>query len=291
MTTYLSADIDDQQTTIETMNKYQICLDVDGTLVDHYNHMTDRVRQSARELVAAGHHVQIATGRSLHATLPVIQNIGVTKGYAVVCNGAVLIELDPELPDGYQIIERHSFHPRAALLKLREELPTAKYAVEAVDGNFYSTERFQDPSFGVRAIGVSFDEMLDVEAVRLVVFSTDSTAEEFGVAVERLGLSGVTYSVGWTAWLDIAAAGISKASGLETLREKLDVPIERTVAIGDGRNDIEMLNWAGHGVAMGQAPPEVKQAANEVTAHVNDDGAALVLERLLSGVSPESLRS
>ena len=175
---------------------------------------------------------------------------------------------------------------RGTLLKLREELPTAKYAVEGSDGNFYSTERFQDPSFGVRAIGVRFEDMLDVEAVRLVVFSTDSTADEFAQTVEKLGLSGVTYSVGWTAWLDIAAAGISKASGCEALRQRIGVPLERTIAIGDGRNDIEMLEWVGHGVAMGQAPPEVKRVADEVTAHVDEHGAALVLERVLAGTRP-----
>ncbi|MFC0582377.1 HAD family hydrolase [Micrococcoides hystricis] len=266
--------------------KHQICLDVDGTLVDHYGHMNDRVREVCRALVEQGHHVQIATGRSLHATLPIIQQIGLTDGYSVVCNGAVTIRLDSSLEDGYEVIDKKTFDPKDALLKLREELPTAKYAVEGSDGNFYSTERFQDPSFGVRAIGVRFEDMLDVEAVRLVVFSTDSTAEEFGQTVEKLGLSGVTYSVGWTAWLDIAAAGISKASGCEALRQTLDVPLERTLAIGDGRNDIEMLEWVGHGVAMGQAPPEVKAVADEVTAHVDDDGAALVLERVLAASRP-----
>ncbi|MBD4481374.1 HAD family hydrolase, partial [Xanthomonas citri pv. citri] len=87
--------------------------------------------------------------------------------------------------------------------------------LELPDGTFRSTERFQDTSFGVAAEGVTFEELMDTTAVRLVVFSTDSSAEEFGRAVEGLGLSGVTYSVGWTAWLDVAAAGVTKASGLE----------------------------------------------------------------------------
>ena len=297
MTTSLNADIEDQHmtehinfpgvpATVADEEKFQICLDVDGTLVDHYGRMHDRVRNVCRALVEQGHHIQIATGRSLHATLPIIQQIGLADGYSVVCNGAVTVRLDSTLEDGYEVIEKQTFDPKDALLKLRQELPTAKYAVEGADGNFYSTERFQDPSFGVRALGVRFEDMLDVEAVRLVVFSTDSTSDDFAQAVERLGLSGVTYSVGWTAWLDIAGAGISKASGCEALRQTLDVPLERTIAIGDGRNDIEMLEWVGHGVAMGQAPPEVKRAANEITAHVDEHGAALVLERVLAGTRP-----
>jgi hydroxymethylpyrimidine pyrophosphatase-like HAD family hydrolase len=88
--------------------------------------------------------------------------------------------------------------------------------------------------------------------------------------------------VGWTAWLDIAAAGVTKASALERLRGQLGAEPHATVAIGDGRNDIEMLGWAGRGVAMGQAPAEVIAVADEVTASVFDDGAAHVLLSLLS---------
>ena len=115
----------------------------------------------------------------------------------------------------------------------------------------------------------------------MVVFSTENTPEEFNEAIEHIGLAGVTYSVGWTAWLDIAAAGVTKASALENLRSRLGVAASCTLAIGDGRNDIEMLTWAGRGVAMGQAPEEVVAAADEVTKSVYDDGAALVLRGLL----------
>ena len=67
----------------------------------------------------------------------------------------------------------------------------------------------------------------------------------------------------------------------EQLRDRLDIGQHLTVAIGDGRNDIEMLGWAGRGVAMGQAPKEVIAVADEVTASVYDDGAAHVLRSLL----------
>jgi Cof subfamily protein (haloacid dehalogenase superfamily) len=223
----------------------------------------------------------IATGRSLNATLPVIENIGIERGYAVCCNGGVTLRLHPELDNGYEVIHKATFDPAPALRALRERLPAAKYALEDEDGNFLSTERFQDPSFGVEAVGVDFHTMLEATAVRVVVFSTENTPEEFNEAIEHVGLAGVTYSVGWTAWLDIAAAGVTKASALENLRLQLGIDPDRTVAIGDGRNDIEMLGWAGRGVAMGQAPEEVIAAADEVTHSVFDDGAAHVLRSLL----------
>jgi hydroxymethylpyrimidine pyrophosphatase-like HAD family hydrolase len=74
---------------------------------------------------------------------------------------------------------------------------------------------------------------------------------------------------------------VTKASGLEHVRQLVGIGREHTVAIGDGRNDIEMLQWAGRGVAMGQAPDEVKVAANEVTSTVEEDGAAVILRSLV----------
>jgi Cof subfamily protein (haloacid dehalogenase superfamily) len=264
-----------------TKHKLMIALDVDGTLVNHDGHMSVPVREAAQAVVAAGHEVLIATGRSLNATLPIIEHIGIDTGYAVCCNGGVTLRLDPARPDGYEVIRKATFDPGPALRALRQRLPSAKYALEDEDGNFLSTERFQDASFGVEAIGVDFQTMLEATAVRVVVFSAENTPEEFNAAIKHIGLAGVTYSVGWTAWLDIAAAGVTKASALEHIRGHLSIEAHRTVAIGDGRNDIEMLAWAGRGVAMGQAPEEVIAAADEVTLSVHDDGAAHVLRSLL----------
>lgn len=279
MTTLTNAGIEDRRD--ENTGHHLIALDVDGTLVDHEGAMTDEVRDAARAVIDAGHDVIIATGRSLGATLPVIRLLGITRGYAVCSNGGVTLRIDTDLPEGFEVIDRVTFDPRPALTALRERLPSAKYALEDDRGRFLCTESFQDASFGSEAQSVGFEEMLAARAVRVVVFSTDSSAEEFGEAVASIGLHGVTYSVGWTAWLDIAAAGVTKASALEVLRTRLGADADLTVAVGDGRNDIEMLQWAARGVAMGQAPEEVLSVAAEVTAPVHDDGAAKVLRSLL----------
>ena len=98
-----------------------------------------------------------------------------------------------------------------------------------------------------------------------------------------MGLHRVSYNVGWTAWLDIAPDGVNKATALERVRALHGVPRSRVMAVGDGRNDIDMLEWAsveGRGVAMGQAPDEVRAAANEVTGSDLQDGAAMALATL-----------
>ncbi len=270
--------IDDRPT---TSTKYLVALDVDGTLVDHDGVMSDGVRAAARAVVDAGHHVIIATGRSLGALLPIVEMIGMRTGYGVCSNGGVTIRLDPSLENGYEVIERVTFDPAPALNALRDKIPGARFAVEDAEGNFLATSRFQDDSFGIEARGVDFEHLLNAEAVRVVVNSAEASTHEFSEAIAEAGLSGVTYAIGWSAWLDIAAAGVTKASALEVVRSSLGIAQSLTVAMGDGSNDIEMLRWAGRGVAMGQAEAEVKAAANEVTTSVYDDGAAAILRSLV----------
>ena len=94
-------------------------------------------------------------------------------------------------------------------------------------------------------------------------------------------MHGVNYAVGFSAWLDINPEGVSKASALELVRRALKVEPRHTVAVGDQRNDMEMLHWAARGVAMGDAPPEVVAVADEVTGTVAEDGLVAVLEDLL----------
>ena len=108
--------------------------------------------------------------------------------------------------------------------------------------------------------------------------------DEFLAAVELMGLHQVSYNVGWTAWLDIAPEGVNKSTALERVRVALEVPGERVIVAGDGRNDIEMLSWAasvgGRAVAMGQAPDDVTSVATEVTGTDLDDGLATALAAL-----------
>lgn len=256
-----------------------IGLDVDGTLVDHDGAMSEPMRAALRQ-AAIDHHVVIATGRSIGATLPIVRTAGIDRGYAVCSNGAVTVKMDPELESGHRVMTTRTFEPGRALATLREVAPDAHYAVEMADGSFHATPGFQDASFGVRATETELDELMLLEAVRVVVHVPDLTPQEFSKVVADSGVHGVEYAIGWTAWLDMAAPGVSKASALEEIREHLGIEQGHTLAVGDGFNDTEMLQWAGVGVAMGQAPQGVKDVADVETVSVYEDGTVLVLEAL-----------
>ncbi len=259
-----------------------VALDIDGTVLDHDEVITERVRKAVGDAADAGTHVVLATGRSLQGTLPVLDRLSLLEGWAVCSNGAMTLRLDPALELGYEISDVVTFDPAPVLRLMREHLPTALFLVEDEKAHRRLTAPFPDGELSGDTDVVPFEALLQGPATRVVVRSPESTPEHFLDVVERVGLHRVSYAVGWTAWLDLAPDGVSKASALEVVRRRLGVAPTDTVAVGDGRNDVEMLAWAARGVAMGQAVPEVHAAADEVTAPIEEDGVAIVLEDLLS---------
>jgi hydroxymethylpyrimidine pyrophosphatase-like HAD family hydrolase len=257
-----------------------IALDIDGTIIDYDEALSERVRDAVAGVARAGHHVVVATGRSMPATLPVLDRLGLDAGWTVCSNGGVTLRLDPSLPDGYEIAERITFDPAPALRLLRAHLPTGLYAVEEVGVGYRLTAPFPPGELVGNLEYVSFEDLLATPATRVIVRSPEHTPQEFLRIVEEVGLHGVSYAVGWTAWLDLAPDGVNKASALEPVRVSLGVDRSRTVAVGDGRNDIEMFEWAARAVAMGQAGPELRAVSTELTGAVEDDGLADVLEPL-----------
>jgi hydroxymethylpyrimidine pyrophosphatase-like HAD family hydrolase len=260
-----------------------VALDLDGTVLDHDERLSDRVRTAIRAAASSGVHVVVATGRSVHATLPQLDRLGLVDGWAVCSNGALTARLDPALPEGYEVVGASMFDAGPALHLLNRHLPTARYAVENIGVGYRLTAPFPDGELSGEQTVVTLEELTAQPVTRVIVRSTDHTPEDFLALVERIGLHGVSYAVGWTAWLDLAPDGVSKASALEPIRARLGVDRDATVAIGDGRNDLEMFAWAGWAVAMGQAVPEVRAAADEVAPSVGQDGVAAVLDRLLPG--------
>jgi hydroxymethylpyrimidine pyrophosphatase-like HAD family hydrolase len=265
-----------------TSQPWLVALDIDGTLLDYDQTLSDAVGDAVRDVRAAGHHVVLASGRSLIAMTPVAQLLGIETGWMVCSNGAVTVRLDPAEPGGWRVTDTMTFDPEPAMRLLHAEMPGARFAVEDVGVGFRLSELFPDGELDGAQQVVGFEELAGGgEVTRVVVRSPDGTSDDFHRLVERLGLDEVTYAVGYTAWMDIAPQGVSKATGLEQVRERLGVDPSRTLAMGDGHNDVEMLRWAARGVAMGHADEAVRAAADEVTGTVEDDGAAKVLRSLL----------
>jgi len=269
-----------------------IALDIDGTILDLAGEIPEATAREVVRLRDEGHEVMLATGRSWVDTKPVADRLGLVSRFMVSANGAATLERDAaaETESGVAPLYARrwveTFDPRDVLERLQAGLEEASFAVEGADGVFRFSGSFPAVSFEARGREVPFDELLHEPASRVVVIAPDQTQEDFMRVIDRIGLHHVSYSVGWTAWLDIAPKGVNKAAALERARAELGIPRSNVVAIGDGRNDVEMLEWAsaeGRGFAMGDAPQEVVDAGNRLAPPFDDDGLARALATLGRG--------
>lgn len=262
-------------------DRWLIAIDIDGTLVHDDGYLSPAVVEQVQRVRSLGHEVIVATGRSAANAMPVIRDVGIDRGFSVASNGAVTLKLDAQHELGYNVHEVVTFDPRAVITELVGHLPNAHFAVENPDGSYHFHRPFPAYALGDRNIETPIEDLMDSPVSRVVVLSPEHDVDEFLGIIEKIGLHSVSYAIGYTAWLDIAPAGISKASALEKLRADLGIRTDQVITIGDGRNDIAMFEWAqaggGLAFAMGQGPEEVHAAATAVTSTVEDDGVARVL--------------
>lgn len=251
-----------------------VAVDIDGTLVDREGRMPPDAKTAIQRVAGTGTPVVLATGRSWLAARPVFDDLALPPGHVVCSNGAVWLQYPP-------VVERRqrTFDPGPVIRRVIALAPGARIAVEDLGRGFRLNRLFPDGDLNGMMTIESLEELVSRPVTRVIVRDPDADDQEFVGLAAELGMHGVSYSVGWSAWLDIAPEGVNKATALAALGEELGIDRSRVLAIGDGRNDIEMLAWAGRGVAMAEAPDEVKAAADAVTAGFDDGGLALELDR------------
>jgi Cof subfamily protein (haloacid dehalogenase superfamily) len=259
-----------------------VALDIDGTLLKWvdgggttHEEISPAVYDAVRRALDAGAHVVLASGRSPHGMTRIADALdlhtdGDERIWIVASNGAVVLRYPP-----VEVIHEDTFDAREAVASVLEHHPSALVAVEERGVGYRVNRHFPHGELTGEMTITEVDDLVAGPVSRVIIRDPDATAEDFVALGERLGLHGTNYVVGWTAWLDLAPVGVDKASGLQHVADKLGVAADDVLAIGDGRNDIEMLQWAGRGVAMGQAIEEVIAAADAVTSSVFEDGAAV----------------
>lgn len=258
-----------------------VALDIDGTLLDIGTRVPRVTAKAASLARACGHHIVLATGRSLVGSLPVAKSMGASVRWIVASNGAITARVNPNAPGGYDIESMRVFDADPVIVAARGFLPGVRIAVEEVGWGWRVNAPFEDGRLnGQQRVVGDTDELWAAPVSRLALAAPGITRH-----AERLRQLGVTVNRDGLGWLDITARGLSKASALEAIRLNLGVPHEHTVAVGDGWNDLEMFEWARRSVAMGQALPAIKNKANEVTGTVQEHGAATVLQSLVSHAS------
>ncbi len=251
-----------------------IALDLDGTLVAPGDTLPDDVADAVRAAVRAGARVVIATGRGWHATQWVVDELGLPPGPHVCSNGAVIVDYPP-----LRILTKTTFDARTAVERLTADYPHCLLGTEVVGEGYLVNRPFPEGELGGFVEEVSIERLYAEPATRVIVRDPNGSDADFIRLAHALGLEGVSYSIGYTAWLDIAPEGVNKATGLADIAERLGGRAADVLALGDGRNDIEMLTWAGRGVTFADSVAEVVLAADDVTVPFDEGGTVAELLR------------
>ena len=256
-----------------------VATDLDGTIVRSDGAISDRTRSALSAAEADGALVVLVTGRPPRWLHGVADATG-HRGIAVCANGALVYDLHREevvasFPLSVEIA-------RYVVDSLRDAIPGIGFAVETVTDGFGHEPAYR-PRWSTDGAHVAeVDELLSAPLAKLLARHEELDSDSLlAAAREVVGaeIATMTHS-SRDGLLEISAAGISKATTLAELCAEHERGSVDAIAFGDMPNDLPMLAWAGHSVAVANAHPEVLAAVDEVTDSNDDDGVAVVLERL-----------
>ena len=259
-----------------------VATDVDGTLLDPYDLVTPRAAGVIGRLVAEGVAFVLVTGRPPRWIPPIVAQLPAAR-LAVCANGAVLYDAAEDRVLWSRTLDPATLADLAVVIT--ETLPDCRLAVEGVGGSAAGDHFVAEPDYVHAWVGadshvVPRSALLERPAVKMLIRSAEMTSAAMLAALAPAvgDLADLTFSHP-RGLVEVSPPGVTKATGLAEVAERLGIAAADVVAFGDMPNDLEMLRWAGHGVAMGNAHPALRDVADEVTASNADEGLALVLER------------
>lgn len=255
-----------------------IALDLDGTLLDSNENVSAPNRRAIRTALDLGIRVVLVTGRGVDTPIRISHELGLNLP-VICCHGALTKDFLANKTLGHIPVPLMYAKPMIEFAE-REGLTVAIYSEELfyrLSGHELYMEDMRGPSwrevetFGdIMHAAPTFIRFLGAQSVEKML-------REFGDL--PLHFKNET----WYDFVECAVTNreATKQRALARLCADFQIVAERVLAIGDSRNDVPMLRWAGTGVAMGNALPEVRQAVRHVTASNDEDGVASAIERFV----------
>ncbi|MDF7638322.1 sugar-phosphatase [Lactobacillus sp. ESL0791] len=263
-----------------------IGIDVDNTLVNAKKKIAPQVKDAIFAAQQRGIKVVICTGRSLSGTQQYLKELGMTEKedqYIVGFNGAVV-----ETTNGNEIFAQQlSYENYLDLERIARE---AKLHFQAVGANrIYTANRdlgyYTVYNSRVVKMGISYrtkEEMANLPIYKCMYLDPPEHLDKFvksSLFKDAMDKADLTRTE--PIYLEAVTKGINKGTGLAALCSHLGLSAENVMTIGDESNDISMLKYAGCGVAMGNAVPDVKKVADMVTADCEHAGVAKAIKEIL----------
>jgi len=261
-----------------------IALDLDGTLLDSSGEISTRNRRAIRAALDAGIRIVLVTGRGVATPIRLSRELGLNLP-VICCHGALTKDFTANRTLGHIPVPLQYAKPIVEFGE-HEGLSLAVYVEEA----FYwlqGDRMLRQDVIGSGWQSVStFSDVLHVAPTLIRFFgdrSVDGAVRRFGdwplnFRHERWDAS-TSLSAGGFPEVAITSQQAGKREALARLCADFQIPAERVMAIGDSRNDLPMLRWAGIGLAMENAPAEVRESARYVTRSNDADGVAFAIER------------
>jgi Cof subfamily protein (haloacid dehalogenase superfamily) len=256
--------------------------DLDGTLMGADQSVAPRVQQAIAEAQRRDVVVTLATGRMFAATRAFAEDLGITAPLICYQGGWVQSVADDE--PQHRIPLSKKITQNALALAQDRGWHTVLYA----DGHVYLWEKLYNPSFYERllgadiTVGVPWMEVLAEHVPDKVLFVAEPEAiPEMAQILKRHFEDNAEIVQSHAKFVEVVPLGANKGAALAWLASHLEIPQAAVMAVGDQENDLAMVAWAGVGVAMGNATPQVQSAADWVAPPLSEDGAAMAIERFI----------
>lgn len=254
-----------------------VASDLDGTLLRTDRTVGARTLAALARLRERGVPFVMVTGRPIRWLAEVVAQTGIPTAPTVCSNGAVIYDAAAD-----RIVEHRPLAPELladVVARLRDSYPTIAFAAETDDGLRHE-RHYPVGEVSSKVRPGELAELVATPAIKLLARLDgvpDAVAEQMAASLH--GLAEVTRS-SHDCLIEISAAGVTKATGLAWVARRYGVAPEDIVAFGDMPNDLPMFGFVGHSVAMANAEPAVRAAADAVTASNDEDGLADYLDRL-----------
>ena len=260
--------------------RYQLLAsDLDGTLLDPSSRITENTEKAVKAMERAGARFVISTGRPPQGVRDYIRQLGLT-GPVICYNGAMIVRADT----GEVLYEQGLSRADAeTILELghRWDVTMCIWAGNELYGSRLDERflRYHRSILTPPQLAQSDEQVLDLGVTKILFYDTPERIAEIRDSIAMDSFHQVNYCTSQPFYLEFFSGLASKAAAMERVGVLTGIPREAMMAVGDGENDLSMLQAAGLGVAMDNAPETVKAAAGEVTASNREDGVARLIEK------------
>ncbi|WP_349410226.1 Cof-type HAD-IIB family hydrolase [Pseudalkalibacillus sp. SCS-8] len=264
---------------------YLIAIDLDGTLLKDDKTISLHTKNVLKKAIAHGHHVVISTGRPFRGSAHYYKELELTTPI-INFNGAFIHHpLDSTWKTHHNPLDLNTAHN---IVNTCLDFEVKNVIAEVLDDVYLHYEDdFITNTFMIESSSMTIGHLhqsLQHDPTSLLIRPHDHHLKELRELLKNQHAEVIDHRVWAAPWniIEIVRAGLNKAVGLKHVADHFNVPQERIIAFGDEDNDLEMIEYAGHGIAMENAIPELKNIANGVTLSNEEDGIACFLEDLLS---------